>query len=130
MEFFEFAIIFGSLILGIVLVAWAISFGYSYSCRIKNVYHYHEYKISQDYNRLWELINSGKHIIGIEPKYEDDGSIYRIHPYEIRAYTNYKGVHVISTIDDFLNDCSKERFIGYCQYKNIQFLDFIIEKEK
>ena len=80
-----------SLILGIVLVAWAISFGYSCSCRIKNVYHYHEYKISQDYNRLWELINSGKHIIGIEPKYEDDGSIYRIHPYEIRSYTDFKG---------------------------------------
>ena len=119
-----------SLILGIVLVTWAVSFGISASCRIKNVYHYHEYKISQDYNKLWELINSGKHIIGIETKYEDDGSIYRIYPYEIRAYTNYKGVYVIGITYEFLNDCSKESFIGFCQYKNVMFLDFIIEKEK
>ena len=118
-----------SLILGIVLVAWAISFGVSCSCRIKNVYHYHEYKISQDYNRLWELINSGKHIIGIEPKYEDDGSIYRIHPYEIRSYTDFKGEYKIVFIDDTLKDCTKESFIGYCQYKNVKFLDFIIEEK-
>ena len=118
-----------SLILGIVLVTWAISFGVSCSCRIKNVYHYHEYKISQDYNRLWELINSGKHIIGIEPKYEDDGSIYRIHPYEIRSYTDFKGEYKIVFIDDTLKDCTKESFIGYCQYKNVKFLDFIIEEK-
>ena len=118
-----------SLILGIVLVTWAISFGISASCRIKNVYHYHEYKISQDYNRLWELINSGKHIIGIEPKYEDDGSIYRIHPYEIRSYTDFKGEYKIGFIDDTLKDCTKESFIGYCQYKNVKFLDFIIEEK-
>ena len=126
----EFIIIFGLLILGIVLVAWAVSFAMSRGDRIKNVYHYHEYKISQDYNKLWELINSGINIIGIEPKYKDDGSIYRIYPYEIRAYTNYNGVHVIAITYDFLNDCSKERFIGYCQYKKVMFLDFIIEKEK
>ena len=118
-----------SLILGIVLVTWAISFGVSCSCRIKNVYHYHEYKISQDYNKLWELINSGKHIIGIEPKYEDDGSIYRIHPYEIRSYTDFKGEYKIVFVDDTLKDCTKESFIGYCQYKNVKFLDFIIEEK-
>ena len=129
MEFFEFAIIFGSLILGVVLVAWAISFGYSCSCRIKNVYHYHEYKISQDYNRLWELINTGIHIIGIAPIIEDDGSIYRICPYEIRSYTDFKGEYRIVFIDDTLKDCTKESFIGYCQYKNVKFLDFIIEEK-
>lgn len=118
-----------SLILGIVLVTWAVSFGISASYRIKNVYHYHEYKISQDYNRLWELINSGKNIIGIEPKYEDDGSIYRIHPYEIRSYTDFKGEYRIVFIDDTLKDCTKESFIGYCQYKNVKFLDFIIEEK-
>lgn len=126
----EFIIIFSLLILGIVLVAWAISFAMSRGNRIKNVYHYHEYKISQDYNKLWELINSGNHIIGIEVEYEDDGSIYRIYPCEIRAYTNYNGVYTIAIAYEFLKNCNKERFIGYCQYKNIQFLDFIIEKEK
>ena len=129
MEVTEFIIILGLIILGVVLVAWAISFGYSYSCRIKNVYHYHEYKISQDYNRLWELINAGTHVIGIAPIIEDDGSIYRICPYEIRSYTNFKGELVTAFIDDVLKDCTKERFIGYCQYKNIKFLDFIIEEK-
>ena len=129
MEVTEFIIILGLIILGVVLVAWAISFGVSCSCRIKNVYHYHEYKISQDYNRLWELINAGTHVIGIAPIIEDDGSIYRICPYEIRSYTNFKGELVTAFIDDVLKDCTKERFIGYCQYKNIKFLDFIIEEK-
>ena len=52
MEVTEFIIILGLIILGVVLVAWAISFGVSRSCQIKNVYHYHEYKISQDYNEM------------------------------------------------------------------------------
>ena len=129
MEVTEFIIILGLIILGVVLVAWAISFGYSYSCRIKNVYHYHEYKISQDYNKLWQLVNAGTHIIAIAPVIENDGSIYRICPYEIRSYTNFKGELVTVFIDDVLKDCTKERFIGYCQYKNIKFLDFIIEEK-
>lgn len=129
MKVSEFIIILGLIILGVVLVAWAISFGVSRSCRIKNVYHYHEYKISQDYNKLWELINAGTHIIGINTIFENDGSIYRICPYEIRSYTNFKGELVTVFIDDILKDCTKERFIGYCQYKNIKFLDFIIEEK-
>ena len=49
--------------------------------------------------------------------------------YEIRSYTDFKGEYRIVFIDDILKDCTKESFIGYCQYKNVKFLDFIIEEK-
>lgn len=119
----DFAIIFGSIIGASILITWGIAF----ACRIKNVYHYCRYKVSQDYERLWDLILTGHNVISIAPDYDSDGKLRRIWPHEIRMYTNTHGEEFIMMDAENLKNPSMKEFIGYCQYKNVKYLDFITD---
>lgn len=119
-----FLIVFG----GIILVAAIISWG----LREKHIYytHYCRYKASTDYERLWNLLHKGSKVIAISPDFEDDGSLKRLWPSEVRLYTTLRGVDRIVLDGECLDDITKEKFLGYCQYKNIQYLDFIEDYNK
>ena len=119
-DFAQFLIIF-SIILGTALLA--VCFLTRPWKRIRHEYTW-LYNTSTDYERLWELISSGICVIGIDPDFEDGGKLRRYWPYDIKLLEHYDGkVEVTLKGLDTLKNPTKEKFIGYCEYKGIRFLD-------
>lgn len=83
----------------------------------------HEYKTSTDYDRLYDLLMEGREIIIIngDSKYPSLASVSE-------GYTSYD--KVIKRFYGFginhpLDDCTKEKFILFCQFHEIKYLDQI-----
>lgn len=111
----EFITVFLIIVLGAALLAWIIQ-GCPAPRRVDH-YHYHKYKVSTDYERLWDLlVNQEMHVI------IDHG------PGFLRYDDGHRG-------DDYCRDSifgcgpnikvsdGKEKFIRYCAWKEIKFLD-------
>ena len=103
---------------GAVLIAWIVS-----GCpapKTVNHYHYHKYKRSTDYERLWDLIvNKGEHVVidrGEAPFRYGEGM--RSPLFEDKIY----GFGENTRISD-----GKERFINYCRWQEIKFFDIADE---
>ena len=103
---------------GAVLIAWIVS-----GCpapKTVNHYHYHKYKRSTDYERLWDLIvNKGEHVVidhGEPPFRYGEGM--RSTLFEDKSY----GFGENTRISD-----GKERFINYCRWQEIKFFDIADE---
>ena len=83
----------------------------------------HEYKTSTDYDRLYDLLMEGREIIILNgnSKYPSLASVSE-------GYTSYD--KVVKRFYGFginhpLDDCTKEKFILFCQFYNITYLDQI-----
>lgn len=77
-----------------------------------------DYKVSKDYNRLYDLVNSGQTVLTRDGDKTDKFSRMFYHSWKGRDNTYYLG-NSRETITD------KEKFVLYCQFKDIEFLDFV-----
>ena len=112
-------IIFLIIVLGAALISW-ILMGCPAPRRVDH-YHYHKYKMSTDYERLWDLIvNQGVRVVvdhGTE--YFRIGEAWRGEDYCSDMIYGIGGEISISK--------GKEKFINYCTYKGIKFFDLADE---
>ena len=111
----EFIAVFLILVLGAALIAWIIQ-GCPAPRRVDH-YHYHRYKVSTDYERLWDLLVNQEMGIVV-----DHGpGVFRYD--EARRGDEYcrdriYGIGYNGNISD-----GKDKFIHYCAFKDIKFFD-------
>lgn len=114
----EFVWIMLIIVGGAALMTWIIS-----GCpapKTVNHYHYHKYKRSTDYERLWDLIvNKGEHVI------IDHGTSPFRYGEALRGEYSENNIYGIGE-NIYVSD-GKEKFINYCQWKGIKFLDIADE---
>lgn len=80
----------------------------------------HSYAASKDYERLWQLlVNERRRIILITEKRAD--IVYVVDRDSIMSTSSWT-IMGLGKYKEFEN-VSKEKFIGYCQYQGIAFLD-------
>lgn len=121
----EFIVIFLGIIISAGLIATAISIATSYK-RVIKVY---RYKTSTDYKRIYDLLKQGAIVISLEYDYHSDGTLWHIWPHECRLY-ELDGTDRIDVPGDTLYNVTEKSFIGYCAYKNLEFLDFVEDYNK
>lgn len=112
-----FLIIFGSIMLFACVFTWMVMYG----PRVVVHKHYHDYKWSKDFSRLWWLINNVNIkdiVIRTEPH-----SVFRYDT--IWRYHNGDIIVLGEHFDPKKN--TEEDFIVLCKYKKIEFLEPIIE---
>ena len=107
------------IVIGAMIIAW-IGAGCP-APKVVDHHHYHHYKLSTDYEHLWDLIvNQGMHIV------IDHGS----GPF--RFSEGQRGDHylkdIIYGIDGkiYVSD-GMEKFINFCRWKEIKFFDPVDE---
>ena len=93
------------------------------NCQVKAKYF--EYVTSKDYERLYELLNGGARVCGVfgSPGF---GRYLTLHKAGSRSRSE---ILYNMGDDDYVCLSSKERFIGYCSYKDIRYLDYIEDKK-
>ena len=106
-----FLIIFLSIILASVVITALVT------RKSKRIVYEHTYKVSKDYERLWDLVVvRGAMVCRMDPNsgfYFDAVKLSSIDSDRILGFPN-----------ELYVSSGKERFIAYCTYKNISFLDF------
>ena len=112
------------LLVFLVAVIGAFAIVIIYSIRdTKHVYHYHTYKRSKDYERLWDLLQQRWKVFVMYTT--NSGTtwcdIARIHDYE------YGDEHALFGFGhearEYWRPENKSKFIGYCMMKDYEFLD-------
>lgn len=90
---------------------------------------FHKYETSTDYEALWELINTGNHVITV--KYTDGGSLC-VNTMYISKWSGENEVRGFSIWgnNDITKNMDKEKFIMLCKLNNIQYLQFVDKYEK
>lgn len=75
----------------------------------------HDYKLSTDYERLYDLLDEGRGIIVVDengwPKKVTKGK-------DFNGMTYYRGL-------DIPKGCTKEKFLRYCEFAEIRYFDQI-----
>lgn len=85
------------------------------------VTHKHQYKVSTDYERLWDLIMEGRHIVVLEV--DSDGDRW---PHMAKVERFYDGDFSIYGFGaDMGKIYTKEDFVNYCRWKKYEYLDQI-----
>ena len=77
-----------------------------------------DYKVSKDYDRLYDLLNSGQTVLTRNGDKTDKFSRMFYNSWKGRDNTFYLNNNR-ETITD------KERFVFYCKFEDIEFLDFV-----
>ena len=118
-----FFVVFGSIILAAVLVSWILTHG----PKVVVHEHYHKYKESKDYERLWDLI-MGQPLGGIIDSVvivDKSSSVFRFG-------TATKGSdHIWVGSEKFpIKEKGLKEFVAFCTYKDISFLDLADEVQK
>lgn len=83
----------------------------------------HEYKTSTDYDRLYDLLMEGREIIILNgnSKYPSLASVAEGCTSYDKVVKRFYGFGINHPLDD----CTKEKFILYCQFHDIKYLDQI-----
>lgn len=118
-----FFVIFGSIILAAVLVSWILTHG----PKVVVHKHIHTYKLSKDYDRLWDLI-MGQPLGGTIDSVviiDKSSTVFR---YSTAAKSSE---HIWVGSDKFpIKEKGKKEFIALCTYKDVEFLDLADEIEE
>ena len=80
-----------------------------------------DYKVSKDYDRLYDLLNNGQTVL--------TRNGYKVDKYNRWFYNSWKGrddIYYLSNNREIIED--KEKFVFYCKFKDIEFLDFVDSK--
>ena len=97
--------------------------------RFHRHYHYHNYKASKDYDRFYDLvINKGAKVCVIER--DENNKIYRYNTAGPSPWNKYEGhspEYSLGTCDRYMKVKDKDAFIGYCKWRDIEFLDMVEE---
>ena len=90
-------------------------------------YHYYEYKSSKNYDRLYDLlVNNGTPVILVVRDKNGDVRRYTsAHPSVFKEYGREE--YFLDERDGAMRFTDKKSFIGYCQYRDIEFLDMAKE---
>ena len=112
------------LLVFLVAVIGAFAIGIIYAIRdTKHVYHYHTYKRSKDYERLWDLLQQRWKVFVI---YTSKSGVTWCDIGYIRDY-EYGDEAVLygfgSDARDYWKPENKSKFIGYCMMKDYEFFD-------
>ena len=112
------------LLVFLVAVIGAFAIGIIYAIRdTKHVYHYHTYKRSKDYERLWDLLQQRWKVFVMYTT--NSGTtwcdIARIHYYEYGDEAALFGFG--HEARDYWKPENKSKFIGYCMMRDYEFLD-------
>ena len=119
----DIIIIFLILVLGAALIAWIIQ-GCPAPRRVDH-YHYHKYKVSTDYERLWDLIvNQDIHVV------IDHGPDCVFRYDEGRRGDEYCRDSIYGIGGKLKVSDGKDKFVHYCGWKNLKFLDIADEVSK
>lgn len=78
----------------------------------------YDYKTSKDYDRLYELLNGGHRVL-VRPHIDK----WSLHNTFYTAFKSHREEYYLGSFTEYLPD--KEKFIYYCKFKEIEFLDFI-----
>lgn len=118
-----FFVVFGSIILAAVLVSWILMHG----PKVVIHKHIHKYKLSKDYDRLWDLM-MGQAFNGTV----DSVAIIDKSSTVFRYGTATKSPeHIWLGSEKFpIKEKGKKEFIALCTYKDIEFLDLTDEIEE
>ena len=86
----------------------------------------HEYKTSTDYDRLYDLLMEGRSIILLNNKngYPTFPTLANVLDYDVYGVQPVKKFYGFGT-DHPLDGCTKEKFILFCQFHEIKYLDQI-----
>lgn len=122
-ETITFVVVFLSIIVAACLIAWVCTHG----PRIVVHEHIHKYKVSKDYDRLWDLIMGQPFSGTIDSVVIVDKSsqIYRYNTASKSPEHIWVGSEKFPT-----KEKGKKEFIALCTYKDIEFLDLTDEIEK
>lgn len=112
------------LLIFLIAVIGAFTIGIIYSIRdTHRVYHYHTYKKSKDYERLWDLLQQRWKVFVIYTT--NSGTTWCDMAY-IRDY-EYSDDATLYGFGIDARDCwkpeNKSKFIGYCMMRDYEFLD-------
>ena len=81
----------------------------------------HEYKTSKDYGRLYDLLVEGREIIIINK----NGYPSRGHTMDLQLPEGTIKKFFGFNLDNCLDGCTRDKFILYCQFHDITYLDQI-----
>lgn len=83
----------------------------------------HEYKTSTDYDRLYDLLMEGRDIILLKDKngYPTWANVSDCYTSGNKVIKRFYGFG----IDYPLDDCTKEKFILFCKFHEVKYLDQI-----
>lgn len=112
------------LLIFLIAVIGAFTIGIIYAIRdTKHIYHYHTYKKSKDYERLWDLLQQRWEVFVIYTS--KSGATWCDIGY-IRDY-EYSDDAVLcgfgSDARDYWKPENKSKFIGYCMMRDYEFFD-------
>ena len=117
-----------------IIIAAILAFiaGILCGCVIKGTtavtnYHYHQYKKSKDYERLWTLLQDRFKVYVIRKLKHGTPycDIAYIHDYEYPTEPTLYGLG--SEAREFWRPENKSKFIGYCMLNDYEFLDPVDE---
>ena len=107
----------------LILAVGAIAIGIIYAVRdTSRVYHYHTYKKSKDYERLWDLLQQRWKVYVMYTT--DSGTSFcdlaYIHDYQYCEPILY-GLGGVAR--EYWRSENKNKFIGYCMMRDYEFFD-------
>lgn len=108
----------------LILAVGAIVIGIIYAIRdTSHVYHYHTYKRSKDYERLWDLLQQRWNVFVMYKGKSGTTfcNIAHIHDYQYCDGSSMQGFG--SEALDYWMPENKSKFIGYCMMRDYEFLD-------
>lgn len=120
--------IFGLLIIGVAFCVLGIFIGLAIKesqRKTESKIVYHQYEVSSDYHRLWNLLMEGRKVILLDYNvYFDKHGIWNCNLAQFKTLSN--GERIIwgfgTDVNDFKN-CDEQDFINYCTWKKVKFLD-------
>ena len=80
-----------------------------------------DYKVSKDYDRLYDLLNNGQAVL--TRKGDEIDKFGRMF---YNSWKSHDNIYYLNNNRETIEN--KERFVFYCRFKNIEFLDFVDSK--
>ncbi len=80
-----------------------------------------DYKVSKDYDRLYDLLNNGQAVL--TRKGDEIDKFGRMF---YNSWKSYDNIYYLNNNRETIEN--KEWFVFYCRFKNIEFLDFVDSK--
>lgn len=77
-----------------------------------------DYKVSKDYDRLYDLLNDGQAVL--TRKGDETDKFSRMF---YNSWKSHDDIYYLNNSKETITD--KEKFVFYCKFKGIEFLDFV-----
>lgn len=79
---------------------------------------YFDYNVSKDYDRLYDLLNDGQAVL--TRKGDETDKFSRMF---YNSWKSRDNIYYLNNSKETIED--KEKFVFYCKFKGIEFLDFV-----